>query len=208
MARKPAHLREGNHIDARHAAWAQMRKRDQFSLDDLEIATGDNRGTIATYVQSLEKGGYIEQVGHEAPRRRGQRRTNTLNHKKLYRLVRDVGYHAPRLKRDGSPVTQGKGTENMWRVIKVLSTFDWRELAEAASGSDHTVSPYTAREYIRFLSKAGYLRLVRKGKPGVTDRYTLIESRWSGPYAPQIQNTKHVYDPNLGQVVWPGEAES
>ncbi|MEZ5571206.1 MAG: hypothetical protein R3E64_04205 [Halioglobus sp.] len=207
MARKPVHLRPGVHVDAREAAWAAMRKLKQFTMEDLQKATKDNYSTLATYVQALAKGGYVEMVGHDTRgvRTAGIRQRKNINHAGIFRLIKDVGYHAPRVKRDGTPVTQGKGRENMWRVIKVLSEFDWHDLAEAASGKDCAVAPNEAKDYVNTLAKAGYLRTLQKAKPGTAARYCLIQSRWSGPKSPMIQRVKQVYDPNLGKVVWPLE---
>lgn len=205
MARKPVHLRPAGHLDARDAAWAVIRRKQQFTLDDLEIATGEHRETLATYVRALEKGAYIVHIGHDAPTRRGQRSNTSLNHKKLYKLINDVGVEAPRLKRDGTPVTQGRGRENMWTAIRILDDFDFHELAEEASVDDVDVGPREACEYVRHLRKAGYLSIVQKSKPGRATRYRLLPGKFTGPKPPMIQRIKQVFDPNLGEVVWSQE---
>lgn len=208
MARKPVSQRQGtDHNDSREAAWAAMRKLKQFSIDDLEIATREKRRTLATYVASLRNGGYLELVGNELSSR-SLRANQNLNHGDIYRLVKNVGIEAPRVRRDGSLVTAGRGRKNMWRVIKVMSEFDFHEVAMQASVDDVTVSRNEAKDYVGHLHKAGYLRLVRKSKPGTAARYKLIKSRFTGPKPPMIQRVKHVYDPNLRKVVWPREDQS
>jgi hypothetical protein len=38
-------------------------------------------------------------------------------------LAKDNGVEAPRVRRDGSPVTQGRGTQAMWDAMTALDTF-------------------------------------------------------------------------------------
>lgn len=206
MARKPAHVKP----DGRQLAWAAMRKLKQFTLEDLELATKERNSTLSWYLRSLCKGGYVEMVGHDTRRTAksgGRYATRNAYQPAIYRLIKDVGYHAPRIKPDGSPITRGRAVENMWRVMKVLSEFDLHELADASSGNGVAVSASAAKNYMLYLEKAGYLRLLQKGRPGAAARYALIKSRWSGPKAPMVQRVQQVFDPNLGQVVWPKDGE-
>lgn len=208
MARKPVSQRAGAAFpDARSAIWATIRKRKQFTIDDLETDTRENNRTISTYVQSLQKGGLVEMVGHDTRGlcARGTSKSRNMNRPGIFRLLKDVGVEAPRVRRDGSVVEQGSGTRNMWRVMKVLARFDYQELAIAASVDDVTVNQNTAKAYIQSLHKAGYLQLLVTSKPGTPAQYRLIKSRFSGPKPPQIQRVRHVFDPNLGKVVWPKE---
>lgn len=204
MPRKPIDKRQGPHLDARQACWEAIRKLGEFTLDQLECATFENRRTLKSHVNAFEKGGYIKAIGKVQRRNKTQsaKSLRQLNHQKRYKLVKNVGYHAPRLTKDGKPSKHGRGTQAMWLVMKVLSDFDFNDLAEAASGDDVQVAPRTAQKYIQMINKAGYLQELQKGKPGRPARYALIESRWSGPLAPMIQLTRHVYDPNKREVVW------
>lgn len=207
MARKPVHLHPAGHLSAREAAWAAMRKLGQFTLDDLERATGEKNRTIGTYVSSLVKAGYLELVGHDTRglNTKGISKSRNSFRGAIYRLVKDQGVEAPRVQRDGSPVTQGRGRENMWLAARLLPEFDWHELAEEASVDDVRVAPREAKDYVLHLHKAGYLKRTRAGRPGTAARYRMIPGRFTGPKPPMIQRVKQVYDPNLGEVVWPKE---
>jgi len=208
MPRKPVSDRAGAEFtDARAAVWAAIRKRKQFTIEDLELDTRENNRTISTYVQSLKNGGILEMVGHDTRgmNSQGVTKRKHMNRPGIFRLVKNVGSEAPRLQRDGTVVTQGSGTRNMWRVMKVLPSFDYRELANEASVDDVVVKLSAAKDYIHYLHKAGYLQLVRASKPGTAAQYRMIRSRFTGPKPPQIQRVKHVFDPNVGKVVWPQE---
>jgi hypothetical protein len=208
MPRQPVSNRAGAAFpDARAAVWASIRKRKQFTIEDLETDTREKNRTISTYVQSLQIGGLVEMVGHDTRglQASGTSKSKNMNRPGIFRLIKDVGVETPRVRRDGSLVTQGSGTRNMWRVMKVLNRFDFQELALEASVDEVIVRPNTAKDYISLLHKAGYLQEVQKSKPGKAAQYRLIRSRFSGPKPPQIQRVRHVYDPNLGKVVWPQE---
>ena len=209
MGRKQVHLRPAGFLDAREAAWAAMRELKQFTMDDLERKTKEKNSTLGTYLGSLVKAGFVEIVGHDTRRLSTKDRfaVKNMKHPAIYRLIKDQGVEAPRLKRDGSPVTQGRGRENMWISIKILRDFDWHELAVESSIDDVTVAPCEARDYLQHLYKAGYLQLVRASKPGTAARYRLLPGKFTGPKPPMIQRVKQVFDPNLGQVVWPKDGK-
>jgi hypothetical protein len=169
---------------------------DTWTLSDVEDCCNAARQTVREYLIRLEKGGYIETVG-EAP----------ATSAKLFRRVKTAA-EAPRLHADGSPVTAGRGTAQMWRSMKMLKTFDAHELSIAASTEDAMVSVATAADYTKHLHRAGYLALAAPSKPGHRPgtgkqaRYRLLPSKNTGPKAPQIQRVKRVFDPNLGKVMW------
>jgi hypothetical protein len=112
----------------------------------------------------------------------------------LYRLLRDEGVEAPRVRPDGSRVTMGQGREAMWRTMRIL-TRPWtpRELAVHASTEEHPVALQEAQDYAQRLCRAGYLHRT------AAQTYRLIPARYTGPQPPRIQRTKAIWDPNLGR---------
>ena len=207
MARKPAHLvSTAKHIGGRQGVWQAVRKLQSFTVDQIVDECGGDRETVRTYIDSLRRGGYLAKVDTVAPQRTsisnsnvGQKRAN------LFELVRDIGFEAPRVKRDGSPSVQGAAREQMWRTMKLLDVFSPRELALAASTDDQAVSEVDALDYARYLQKGGYLFVVTAGSPGKQVRYRFVRSRNSGPLPPQVQRLKSVWDPNTRVVVWQEE---
>lgn len=171
-----------------------------WTLTDIEQASNAARQTVREYIVRLEKGGFIEQTG-----------TVEATRAKIWRRVK-ASAEAPRLRADGTPVTAGRGTAQMWRSMHMLKVFDVKELAIAASTEDAMVSPLAAADYVKHLQRAGYLAIVTPAKPGYRPgtgtqaRYRLIPSRYTGPKAPLIQRVKRVYDPNLRKVMWEEEA--
>lgn len=111
----------------------------------------------------------------------------------VWRLLRDEGVEAPRVRPDGTRVTMGSGREAMWRIMRIL-TRPWTldELVAHASTETHPVRWKEAEDYATRLYRAGYLQRTAVGT------YRLIPSRWTGPASPKIRRTKEVWDPNLG----------
>lgn len=179
------------HTPGRQEIWEAIRYlRTGFTINDLVERCRANRKTISDYLRCLVPGGIVAQRDDET-----------------YDLVEDRGFHAPRLNRQGKPVTQGAGTENMWRSMRGLPAFSPHDLVIHSTTPDVTVSEATAKAYCKMLLQTGFLKVVRKAAPmrGEQAIYRLI--RKTGPKPPQIQRVKHVYDPNTGKVHVPGGDE-
>lgn len=173
----------------RDAIWAAIRAVGgagaPFAVADIVTASGANDKTVRDYCRSLAAAGYLTDHPGEIAQ---------------WVLARDIGHEAPRVRLDGSPVTQGAATEQLWRGMYILKEFTFEDLLETAS---ITIRPETARAYCKVLLATGYLRVLRKADPirGHIARYRLVRN--NGPRAPQIQRVKRVYDPNNREVFMP-----
>lgn len=202
MARKPVHLTANTRRpEGRQVMWEAMRKLRRFRLLDLEDATRIREATLHTYVKGLTRAGYLAEVEPAEPPK------DSRYAQQWWALANDVGIEAPRVTKDGKPVTQGRGREQMWRTMRIIGEFSFRELSVQASTEQHAVKENEAKDYIHHLHKAGYLICVKPGRPAHAARYRLIPSRYTGPQAPMIQRIKQVFDPNTGSVVWPKESD-
>lgn len=198
-------------IGPRQSIWAAIRARgigQPWTLEDIIHATRHNRelggtvdlGTLRSYVLCLGAAGIVREVGSERVRGSAVRKT--------YALVRDEGVDAPRVRRDGSRVTQGLAQEQMWRTLRMLGGADTnaRELAAHASSSVAPVSVIAASDYLCTLETAGYLDCTARGqgtgRGGVQSRYRLSADMNTGPRPPMVCRTRVVFDPNLHQVMW------
>lgn len=176
----PKPIDQRNPLQTREALWKAIRELKTFTPKEVRMETRCSVGQVEDYLKALHAAGLIERIEGERGR---------------YALVKDPGAVAPRLRRDGSEVTVGRGREQMWRAMRVLGSFSVRDLVVHATTEEHAVADNEAATYCQFLARAGYL--VRKGA-----RYLFIRSRYSGPRPPMIQRVKQVFDPNLGKVVW------
>lgn len=176
----------------RQAIWEVVRvlgkNKQAFTVVDIgkQMNWNAQENRIFTYLRCLEKGGYLSA-------KKQAYKANT------YTLEKDTGVDAPRLRYDGTPVTQGACREQMWRAMRILGSFNADTLALSASTDQHTVSLVDAKDYCHHLHKAGYLT-------GSVSGYRFNKSKNTGPKPPKIQRVKQVFDANLGKVVWPTEA--
>lgn len=148
--------------------------------------------TVSSYVAALEAAGILARSEAKGPAGGA-----------TWVLVRDVGASPPRVLPDGSAPKLGGGRDRLWRTMKMLKVFTPRDLAIAASIDGAPVSPNEADSYVKFLVKAGYLRVqvpARRGRKGSQATYRFVRN--TGPEAPQITRGKAVFDTNLKQIVW------
>lgn len=181
--------------DNRQIVWDTLRAAGGAWMDSalMSSRTGVHRKTAADYIAALAAGGYIERRQEDGDGAGGKARL-------MLRLVKDAGHHAPRLRKDGTAVTQGAGVTNMWRSMRMLGKFSVLDLSLHSSTPAVRVTIETAKAYCGMLLSTGYLRVVQKAEPvkGRIAIYRLIRN--DGPKAPMIQRVKQVYDPNTGRV--------
>ncbi|MGE4298935.1 MAG: hypothetical protein AB7E47_12985 [Desulfovibrionaceae bacterium] len=157
-----------------------------FTIADILGKTCNaNRESVRECLCRWRRGGFLERVGKD------ERGAN------VYLLRRD-SREAPRLRRDGTELPS-TGRDNMWRGMKMLRTFSVADLAATSSTESVPVAAETVREYLLFLTRAGYVARVKTpaGSPAL---YRLVRN--TGPKPPQIQRVKQLWDPNLRKVVW------
>lgn len=162
MARKPAHLELVGGKGPRQRVWDAIRrlaKTGPFRESDIWAATegaelGIEMDMIRDYRRCLVNAGILAIAGRHKDRRVAA----------TYTLKRDAGAEAPRLRRDGSPVTQGLAQEQMWRTLRLLKTdTNARELAAHAGTPQVAVRETAAHDYLGNLHRAGYLECVKPG---------------------------------------------
>lgn len=177
-------------LESRQAVWDAIRRLQTFSIPEVRDETLLKTDAVREYITGLAAAGYVRKTAEQAG----------VGVPAQWELARDAGNEAPRVRRDGSPVTQGQGRENMWHAMRILRDFTVRELAVAASMPDCLVKELSAEDYIKYLHKAGYLR-----KNG--SKYMFLPGAYTGPLAPMIQRTKRVWDPNLKKIRWSSAGE-
>lgn len=194
MATAPKRKPVDQAAPGREQIWSAVRAQgDQtFSVADIAQASGAQNKTVRDYCKALTIAGYLLQQ----PQMPGR--------PALWTLIRDTGHEAPRVRPDGSAVTQGATTEQLWRGMYMLKEFSFDDLIETASVR---IPVKTAKAYCKLLLATRYLRVIRKAEPvsGRIARYRLIRN--NGPRPPQIQRVKRVFDPNTGEVFFPETPE-
>lgn len=205
MARRKITEMAGNRLRGFEAFWRVIlemdRSQGRFTITDIVMGTNAGRDTIRDYVMRLQRAGYIAVAGNDG---------GATGRAKVYRLVKRPA-EAPRLRRDGTEVNQGQPREQMWRTAKIIKEFSPKDLAINASTEECQVSEIDAKDYCKYLLKAGYIAVKRPAKSGAAGRqaiYRFLSTRNTGPKAPMVQRVKAVFDPNLGEVVWTAKEEA
>ena len=214
MARKPARLERTGALTPRDRMWAAIRELSVRPFSAVEIAWLANLRAPAdgqSHIDAVQS--YLEGLSRAQPAYLDRSEDCGLRGElKTYVLVRDVGVDAPRVTKDGKPVTQGLGNELLWQAMKPLKEFDYVELvaavAERAAAAGIVVSAETAKSYCTALERAGYLVLASAAVPGrgkKRARYRFVRSADTGPRAPLITKQKEVLDGNTNELKWKGE---
>lgn len=156
-----------------------------ITAGEIARLTGMNSSPVIRYLKALTAAGHLEFTAAPA----GQAG--------WWRLTNDTGHHAPRVRADGSRVTQGEITRQLWRAMFMQREFDFSDLLH---NSSIPIAEATAKDYCKRLLAAGYLQVLVKADPHKSRaaRYRLIRNK--GPLAPQVQRVRQVYDPNDGAV--------
>ncbi len=194
MPRKPIEVELKGLQTPRERVWSAVRKLKggEFSLWDAQEACEPmvDFATAETYFQELEQAGYLKRVsgGAIVPKRGAQRS------RPMFVLAKEQ-FEAPRLT-DGKAVTQGLGVLAMWRGMRIAKTFSHHDIAAAASQGGMVVKLQTAKSYVLALAQAGYLTVVKPGRPAHATVYRL--TRNTGPHAPAVTRRKCVFDRNTG----------
>lgn len=201
---RPVRLEPAGALTPRDAIWAAVRrfgKGQSFSIVEISFMTGQHQDTIRSYLLALVKANIL---CWPVPTRPLHRPLQPLAH---FALMRDVGVAAPRINSAGEPVTDGR--QQMWSIMRrARGAFNFRDIAFRASIEEHPVAPQEARDYIRHLALAGYLRLEtprRADGPGQgadSARYIFLSARNTGPRAPVVTREKCVIDGNTGAIVF------
>lgn len=191
MARKPIQHELVGMLTPRQRLWQTMRRLRSFTTMELQDKTTPvvNLWTCKTYVMLLEKAGYLASTAASGD---GSSRFQEFT----YRLIKD-SFDAPRVTDEGGKVDQGIATLAMWRAMKVLRQFDYRDIQKAASVGTCQVTLQSAKAYVNALGRAGYFRTMRPAQAKQPAQYRLI--RDTGAQPPAITRRKVVFDRNTGE---------
>lgn len=189
MSRKPADKLRPD--QTRQAIWDVIRAKKTVTIFDILYEVCLSRDAVIDYLLGLIAAGFLEKIP-------------AIKDVK-YTLIKDNGQEAPRVRKDGTAVTQGLAREQMWRAMGIFSqkgkTFEVRDLTLFATTATTPVAETDAKHYCTHLHQSGYLTIVKAGSPGKSTVYRMPANRWTGPKPVQIQRTRRCFDPNLGAAV-------
>lgn len=184
--RRPVKLAPAGVLSTREKLWRAMRELKTFRVPELAREAGVDRSKykVDDYLRGLINAGIVAVL--EAPRRIGE--------PALYILAQDMGVSAPRVRRDGTVLSE-PAQQAMWRAMRVLREFGPRDLVAHAAMAGISIKLSTVVTYCNWLARGGYLRPAKsRGGP-----YRLLLD--TGPKAPQILHVKQLFDANTGKIM-------
>lgn len=107
-------------------------------------------------------------------------------------------------------VKHGRIQRQLWTAMRNLTTFSIAELAAAASTDDVSISRHSAADYVRRLTLAGALTIVRPTRANNLNSglWRLKKSADTGPLAPRQITMSVMIDRNTGKALGTAEAVS
>lgn len=210
--RRPAHLERHAGQTTHDLVWQAIRAIHAtgraFSLAEIMVLatahgaremdrTPLHESTARDRLTGLQLAGYIKPI-ESADALAGKCRCM-----RRYELVRDAGAIAPVVDKHGKPIPENVQRAQMWRAVKVIKSFNWRELAYAASTKECVVTEDQAKYFTTALERGGYLRVEKRGGGGQFTRYRFVAARDTGPRPPVIGADQSVMDGNSGAVMCP-----
>jgi hypothetical protein len=127
--RGPVHLRPDGAVTNRDRVWAAMRQLKEFTALNLRKASQVDAYLVRDYIKCYLASGHIEARGQQ------------------YLLVNDAGIEAPKIRRDGSLISQGQGQEIMWRTMRLLKDFSVADLVAQGKSAGVEIKEDTAGAY-------------------------------------------------------------
>ena len=172
----------------RQGIWSVIRTHRIISIKGICMSIGMPENTVRAFVKSLELACYLKEFYREKKPKRI-----------YYKLIRDNGVLAPRIKKDGSPLDP-LPEQKMWFAMKPLSRFTALDL-----GFSTRLGEDKADAYCQKLSDAGFLKIVHHDPKNNRNTYFVIPSKCKGPLSPTIFEDGTVYDQNTDSIAFTPE---
>jgi hypothetical protein len=160
----------------------------------LGCTNGVNRTTVRIWIREMVERGALVVIERRDVKPRGQI---------VYAVAR------PTKKAPVDPdVKHGRVQRHLWTAMRNLTTFTIAELATAASTDDVVISRHSAADFVRRLSQAGALTVVRQTRANNLNsgQWRLRRSANTGPLAPRQVTATFLIDRHTGKPLGGAEA--
>ena len=162
--------------------------------DLLGLTNGIARSTVRAWIKEMVERGELVVVERRDVPPRGQ---------VVYAVAR-----ATRKTPIDPDVRHGRVQRYLWTAMRNLTTFTISELATAASTDDVVISRHSAADFVRRLSQAGALTIIRPARANNLNSglWRLKRSANTGPLAPRQVTATFLVDRNTGKPIGGAEA--
>lgn len=164
-----------------------MTRTETVTVSLLRVALKVQAGQLKRVLEALSADGLIEEDGLGARR------------EKLYRLT-PAGREYIAAEVAKIAVATSDPQEAMWRTARNFREFTALDLSAWSSTEEVPISVELARRFCGILMRGGYVRVVRKAKPGVNEAIYML-TRNTGPRPPVEKRVAVIFDGNHGEAV-------
>lgn len=135
--------------DIRQDIWDVLRgnKKQWLAVHEIAGRAAVLQASTVNYLNMLHKAGFVEFVWQET--------VFATRPVKMWRLLKNVGAKAPRLRADGSFLPE-HDYEVIWRTAKILKRFTLDELHQHIVMT-HDIKAAYVRNYLNYLEKNGLI---------------------------------------------------
>lgn len=141
----------------REYVWEKVRELKKFTISDiLERAPKKyklQKRKVRYYLIGWEAAGILSK----------KERKKTSSPAYVYTLLKDCGAHPLICNEKGKEIKAHLSTEQMWRTMRMIGTFNHSQLAALASTDEIIITDTVAKRYTRAMARAGFLKVVKKG---------------------------------------------
>lgn len=175
--------------------WAVMtqmtREAGGFTVRDVhDRCNGPRYSVVKEYLRRCRKMGAITVAG----RRDTGRHFPTV----IYVVAEGIS-DAPVVRRPNYQDQRGRGLQQIWRAMRLMTVFSVPDLVSSASTEEIEIKPSLARAYLRALAQAGLIVEVgRRARIGQVATWRLLPAANTGPLAPAMTKSG-IVDRNIGR---------
>lgn len=193
-------IKKAGKLTVREYLWSKIRQHQVFStaqlIDKAPKHYKLDNDKASYYLKGWEKAGYLSSVITQT--------NNVLIRFKTYTLMKDTGTEPPRVDPKGQKITTGLGREQLWRTMRMIGQFNYKQLATIAATDEVIIAESEAKTYVSMLFKAGYLHCVQAAhNGGGLAVYILKSAAWTGNKPPMVKRQHIVFDQNNHEIVYP-----
>ncbi|ENX20161.1 hypothetical protein F892_03084 [Acinetobacter vivianii] len=194
-------VKQAPYAAPRQRLWTAIRKSAaEFTAKAVCEEAKMKYASAHDYIKSLELAGFIQETRREQVEGRSKA-IQTI----FYKLINDVGYTAPMVRKNGEIVQEMSAHQAIWNTLRITGhAFTADEIAKVSSTDTLEVKSGSASLFLKALLDAGYVRITKQStyRKNGQAKYQLKPNMNTGVKPPSIRRAVQVFDYNLNKIMF------